>query len=114
MTDFFYFLSNFLYNFFDGIILFGKEMEAKKKGGVIGSPSTSMSPQCDNNPANRLYAGRSYGVSRRGIRGNFVPPIKSNGGNSGNLSSRIAGKCDDSLDETTKKWSVLKFVISKR
>ncbi|TKY46389.1 Fidgetin protein 1 [Spatholobus suberectus] len=79
------------------------EMEAKQKPGLGGSPSASVSRQCDNNPANRLYGGRSYGVSRRGFRGNFVPPIKSNGNNAGNMSSRTAGKCDDSLDDTTKK-----------
>ncbi|KAG4927037.1 hypothetical protein JHK82_052819 [Glycine max] len=79
------------------------EMEAKQKRGVGGSPSASVSPQCDNNSANRLYGGRSYGVSRRGVRGNFVPPIKSNGNNAGNMSARVAGKCDDSLDDSTKK-----------
>lgn len=82
-------------------------MEAKQKRGAVGSHSPSVSPQCDNNPANRSYGGRSYGVSRRGFRGNFVPPIKSNGSNTGNTSSRIAGKCDDSLDDSTKRWSVL-------
>lgn len=93
----------------DCIILFGQEMEAKQKRGVIGSPSAPVSPQCDTNPANRLYGGRSYGVSRRGVRGNFIPPIKSNGSNIGNITSRIAGnKGDDSLDESTKKWSVLR------
>ncbi|GAU27880.1 hypothetical protein TSUD_159740 [Trifolium subterraneum] len=80
------------------------EMDVKQKRGAIGSPSAPVSPQCDNSPANRLYGGRSYGVSRRGIRGNFVPPIKSNGNNTGNITSRIAGnKCGDS--ESTKKWS---------
>ncbi|XP_058778963.1 ATPase family AAA domain-containing protein FIGL1 [Vicia villosa] len=79
------------------------EMDVKQKRGAIGSPSASVSPQCDNNSANRLYGGRSYGVPRRGIRGNFVPPIKSNGNNTGNTTSRNAGKGDDSLDESTKK-----------
>ncbi|KAJ1397031.1 Vps4 oligomerization, C-terminal [Sesbania bispinosa] len=79
------------------------EMEVKQRRGAVGSPSASVSPQCDNNPSNRLYGGRSYGVSRRGFRGNFVPPIKSNGNNNGNSSSRIAGKCDDSLDDSTKR-----------
>ncbi|CAI8583552.1 unnamed protein product [Vicia faba] len=79
------------------------EMEVKQKRGAIGSPNASVSPQCDNHSANRLYGGRSYGVPRRGIRGNFVPPIKSNGNNTGNTTSRNAGKGDDSLDESTKK-----------
>ncbi|QCD93951.1 ATPase family AAA domain-containing protein FIGL1 [Vigna unguiculata] len=79
------------------------EIEEKQKRGAGGSPCTSVSPQCDNNPANRLHGGRSYGVSRRGFRGNFVPPIKSNGNNAGNMSARNAGKCDDSLDDSTRK-----------
>jgi len=84
-------------------------MEAKQRRGVTGSPSAPVSPQRDNNPDNRLYGGRSYGVSRRGVLGNFIPPIKSNGSNIGNITFRIAGnKGDDSLDESTKKWSVLR------
>ncbi|CAK8533103.1 unnamed protein product [Lathyrus sativus] len=79
------------------------EMEVKQKRGSIGSPNASVSPQYDNNSANRPYGGRSYGVPRRGIRGNFVPPIKSNGNNTGNITSRNAAKGDDSLDESTKK-----------
>ncbi|XP_019438661.1 PREDICTED: fidgetin-like protein 1 [Lupinus angustifolius] len=79
------------------------EMEARQKRGGVGSPSAAVSPQCDNNPANRLYGGRSYGVSRRGVRGNFVPPIKSNGNNVGNMTSRIGGKSDDSLEDSTKR-----------
>lgn len=111
MTFFFFFIFLSCGNFFarshvDALKLFGQEMEVKQKRGVGGSPSASVSPQCDNNPSNRLYGGRSYGVSRRGFRG-FVPPIKSNGNNSGNMSSRSAGKCDDSLDDSTKKWLVV-------
>lgn len=82
-------------------------MEARQRRGVVGSPSAPVSPQCDNNHPNRLYGGRSYGVSRRGFRGNFVPPIKSNGNNVGNTTSRIGGKCDDALDDSTKRWSVM-------
>ncbi|KAF1883702.1 hypothetical protein Lal_00012619 [Lupinus albus] len=79
------------------------EMEARQKRGGVGSPSAAVSPQCDSNPGNRLYGGRSYGVSRRGVRGNFVPPIKSNGNNVGNMTSRNGGKCDDSLEDSTKR-----------
>lgn len=110
MTNFSYFFLwiIFLCRSLDDIILFGQEMDVKQKRGAIGSPNASVSPQCDNNSANRPYGGRSYGVPRRGIRGNFVPPIKSNGNNTGNITSRNAGKGDDSLDESTKKWSVLR------
>ncbi|KAK7271116.1 hypothetical protein RJT34_26753 [Clitoria ternatea] len=79
------------------------EMEAKQRRGVGGSPNASISPQWDNNPANKMYGGRSYGISRRGLRGNFVPPIKSNGNNAANTTSHVAGKCDDSLDDSTKR-----------
>lgn len=74
----------------------------------MGSPSASLPSQIDGNPAGST---RSYGlkyntVSRRGIRGNFVPPVRSNGGNVASVSSRIAGKCDDSLEDSTKRWLV--------
>ncbi|KAG7985905.1 hypothetical protein I3843_03G051100 [Carya illinoinensis] len=79
------------------------KMDARQRQGLAGSPSASVSPQSDSNCANRGYGGKSYGFSRRGVRGSFVPPIKSSGGNVGNVASRIAGKCDDSLDDSTKR-----------
>ncbi|KAJ0111482.1 hypothetical protein Patl1_03020 [Pistacia atlantica] len=45
---------------------------------------------------------KARAVSRRGVRGNFVPPIRSNGSNVGNMTSRAAGKNDDALDDSTK------------
>lgn len=87
-------------------ILSSQEMEARQRREAVGSPSASAS-QCDNNSGTRLYGGRSYGVSRRGFRSNFVPPVKSNGTSAGNVTSRIAGKCDDTLDDSTKRWSVV-------
>ncbi|KAJ4831128.1 Fidgetin-like protein 1, partial [Turnera subulata] len=77
------------------------EMDARQKRGFAGSPSAPVSPQVDN--TNRGGGVRSYGFPRRGIRGNFIPPIKSNGGNSGNVTSRVTGKSDDALDDSTKK-----------
>lgn len=79
-------------------------MDAKHRRGFSGSPNTSVSPQSDYMAASRSYNGRSYGNSRRGVRGNFIPPIKSNGGNTGNMTSRTPGKCDDAFDDSTKKW----------
>ncbi|GMY13090.1 ATPase family AAA domain-containing protein FIGL1 [Fagus crenata] len=78
------------------------EMDARQRRGLAGSPSASVSPQSDNNCANRGYGVKSYG-SRRGVRGGFIPPIKSNGGNVGNVTSRIGGKCDDALEDSTKR-----------
>lgn len=78
-------------------------MDARQRRGLSGSPNASISPQSDSNGP-RGFGGRSYGFSRRGVRGNFIPPIRSNGGNPGNMTSRIAGKSDDTLDDTTKRW----------
>lgn len=78
-------------------------MEARQKRGLTGSPSASISPQSDAG-AHRGYGARSYGYSRRGVRGNFVPPIRSNGNNIGNMTSRIAGKGEDAIDDSTKRW----------
>lgn len=69
----------------------------------MGSPSASVSPQSDCNTSTRGYGLKSYGISRRGVRGNFVPPIKSSG-NAGNMTSRAAGKGDDAIDDSTKAW----------
>ncbi|XAR52000.1 Microtubule-severing ATPase [Bertholletia excelsa] len=79
------------------------EMDARQRRGLMGSPNTSASPQNDNNASNRVYGARSYGFSRRGIRGNFVPPIRGNGGNAGTMTTRIAGKSDDAIDDSTKR-----------
>lgn len=83
-----------------------QEMDARQRRGLAGSQSPSVSPQSDNNGTNKAYAARSYGYSRRGIRGNFVPPIRSKEGSGGNMTSRIAGKGDDTLDDSTKRWLV--------
>lgn len=77
-------------------------MDSRHRRGLAASPSASASPQSDN--SNRGYGLKSYGYSRRGVRGNFVPPIRSNGGNSGNMTTRGAGKNDDTLDDSTKRW----------
>ncbi|CAA0824634.1 P-loop containing nucleoside triphosphate hydrolases superfamily protein [Striga hermonthica] len=78
------------------------EMEARQKRGLAGSPSASVSPQSDAG-TNKGYGARSYGFSRRGVRGNFVPPIRSNGSNVGNVVSRTGGKGDDAPDDSTKR-----------
>ncbi|XP_048139302.1 ATPase family AAA domain-containing protein FIGL1 isoform X3 [Rhodamnia argentea] len=77
------------------------EMEARRRHGLAGSPSASLSPQSDS--IGRGYGGRSYGSIRRGVRGNFIPPIRSNGNSMGNMTSRVAGKSDDGIDDSTKR-----------
>ncbi|GLU02256.1 hypothetical protein SLE2022_195110 [Rubroshorea leprosula] len=79
------------------------EMEVKQRRGLAGSPSSSVSQQSDTNSSARGYGVKSYGFSRRGVRGNFVPPSRSNGGNAGNVTSRIGGAGDDALDDSTRK-----------
>ncbi|CAN6709043.1 unnamed protein product [Malus baccata var. baccata] len=81
------------------------EMDVRQRRGLApaGSPNSCVSPQSDNNAANRGYGMRSYGYLRRGARGNFVPPIKSNEGNVGNVTSRVVGKSDDALGDSTKR-----------
>ncbi|GFP98973.1 fidgetin-like protein 1 [Phtheirospermum japonicum] len=78
------------------------EMEARQKRGLTGSPSASVSPQSDAG-TNRGYGARSYGISRRGVRGNFIPPIRSNGNNSGSVTSRAGGKGEDAMEDSTKR-----------
>ena len=86
-----------------------QEIDSRQKHGFMGSPSASIPSQVDGNSTGnaRSYAFKHNTASRRGVRGNFVPPVKSNGGNMASINSRIAGKSDDSLEESTKRWSVL-------
>lgn len=83
-----------------------QEMDVRQRRGLTGSPSDSVSPQSDMGN-NKGYGVRSYGFSRRGIRGNFIPPIRSNGNNMGNITKSIAGKGEDALDDSTKRWYLL-------
>jgi hypothetical protein len=76
-------------------------MDVRQKRGSTESPSSCLSPQSDKNALGRGYGSRSGGL-RRGYRSNFVPPVKTNGNNVGNLTSRIGGKTDDALDDSTR------------
>lgn len=90
-------------------------MDTRQKHASTVSPSASISPQSEYNSIGntRNYGVRSSGISRRGVRGNFVPPIRSNGTHVGNTtSSRTAGKCDDALEESTKRWLVSVNVLN--
>lgn len=82
-------------------------MDSRQRKGLVGSPNASVSPQSDHNGGTRSYSGKSYGFSRRGIRGNFIPPIKFNAGSSGNVTSRASGKGDDAMDDSTKRWYMI-------
>ncbi|TVU50426.1 hypothetical protein EJB05_01797 [Eragrostis curvula] len=73
-----------------------------QKHGQNGPQGASVSPHCDNNYSTRNYGVRPSWNSRRGPRGSFVPPIRNNGG-SGTTASRVPGKSDDSMEDTTRK-----------
>lgn len=80
------------------------EMDARQRRGLGGTQSPTVSPpHSDNNGNNRGFGNKSYGYTRRGIRGNFVPPIRSKEGAVGNMTSRTVGKGDDALDDSTKR-----------
>uniref|UniRef100_A0A453K3M7 FIGL1 N-terminal domain-containing protein n=1 Tax=Aegilops tauschii subsp. strangulata TaxID=200361 RepID=A0A453K3M7_AEGTS len=80
-------------------------MDTVQKHGHNGHQGASVSPQCDNNLSTRNYGVRPSWNSRRGPRGNFVPPIRNNGGSACNaINSRgVAGKNDDSMEDSIKK-----------
>lgn len=80
-------------------------MDAVQKHGHNGHQGASVSPQCDNNLSTRNYGVRPSWNSRRGPRGNFIPPIRNNGGSACNaINSRgVAGKNDDSMEDSIKK-----------
>ncbi|XP_051196937.1 ATPase family AAA domain-containing protein FIGL1 isoform X1 [Lolium perenne] len=77
-------------------------MDAVQKHGHNGHQGASVSPQCDNNLSTRNYGARPSWNSRRGPRGNFVPPIRNNGGST-TINSRVTGKNDDPMEDSTKK-----------
>ncbi|WVZ89748.1 hypothetical protein U9M48_036113 [Paspalum notatum var. saurae] len=81
-------------------------MDLVQKPGRNGPQGASVSPQCDNNHITRNYGVRPSWNSRRGPRGSFVPPIRSNGG-SGTTISRVTGKSDYSMEDSTRKWFAL-------
>ncbi|KZV20253.1 fidgetin-like protein 1 [Dorcoceras hygrometricum] len=78
------------------------EMDAKQKRGLNDSPGVPVSPQLDAG-SYKSNGTRCYGISRRGIRSNFVPPVKSNGNSMGNVTSRISGRGEDAIDDSTKR-----------
>ncbi|VVB14216.1 unnamed protein product [Arabis nemorensis] len=78
------------------------EMDVRQRRGSAGSPNSSLSPQGEKNALGRGYGSKPGGYLRRGYRGNFVPPVKSNGNSVGNTTSRIGGKTDDALEDSTR------------
>ncbi|KAL6623163.1 hypothetical protein ACP70R_033042 [Stipagrostis hirtigluma subsp. patula] len=73
-----------------------------QKNSHNGRQVASVSPQCDNSHSTKNYGVRPSWNSRRGPRGSFVPPIRNNGG-SNTTTSRVTGKNDDSMEDSTRK-----------
>lgn len=88
-------------------------METRQRPCFPGSPSATNQQTDKSSFGNTKNYGMRYGnVTRRGVRGNFVPPIRSGGGNTGGMiSSRISGNCDDAVEDSTRKWFVLPMTI---
>ncbi|XP_020405060.1 ATPase family AAA domain-containing protein FIGL1 isoform X6 [Zea mays] len=77
-------------------------LDVVQKPAQNGPQGASVSPQCDNNYSTRNYGVRPSWNSRRGPRGSFIPPIRNNGG-SGTTISRVTGKNDESMEDSTRK-----------
>lgn len=90
-------------------------MDSKQKGSLTCSPGGSSSSPSNFANENhymtkndvRPYGGRSVMIPRRGVRGNFIPPVRSNGTTAGAVSgSRVPCKNDDTLEDSTRRWFV--------
>jgi hypothetical protein len=90
-------------------------MDTMQKRGASYSPS--VSPSSAVNPAYssggngggnlRTTVPKSLGMSRRGVRNNFIPPVRSNvAGGGAATTSRLPGNVDNGLEESTKRWLV--------
>ncbi|CAH9112343.1 unnamed protein product [Cuscuta epithymum] len=80
------------------------EMDVRQTRGLNGSPSVSECPQNISTVANKSYGVKPYGNTRRGIRGNFVSPIRGSGNNGGgNITSCNARKGEDALEDSTRR-----------
>ncbi|KAL6851866.1 hypothetical protein ACP4OV_020051 [Aristida adscensionis] len=77
-------------------------IDVVQKQGHNDRQGVSVSPQCDSSHSTRNYGVRPSWNSRRGPRGGFVPPIRNNGG-PGTTTSRVTGKIDDSMEDSTRK-----------
>ncbi|CAN6464807.1 unnamed protein product [Victoria cruziana] len=87
-------------------------MDSRQKGSLTCSPGASSSSpsalahESRNMMKNdvRPHSGRSIMIPRRGVRGNFIPPVRSNGTTAGGVSgSRAPCKNDDTLEDSTRR-----------
>lgn len=87
-------------------------MDTMQKRGASYSPNVSPSAAVNpayssggNNGGNlRTTVPKSLGMSRRGVRNNFIPPVRSNvAGGGAATASRLPGNVDNGLEESTKR-----------
>ncbi|KAH9329616.1 hypothetical protein KI387_001724 [Taxus chinensis] len=87
-------------------------MDTMQKRAASYSPTASLSATA--NPAYlngssgggslRANVPKTLGISRRGVRNNFIPPVRSNAtGGGASAASRAPGTGDNGLEELTKK-----------
>lgn len=80
-------------------------MDAVHKRSILGSTNASGSPQIKDSSTGNMksyYGTRAGGFARRGVRGNFIPPIRSHGNNTNG--SQISTRREDTVEESTRKW----------
>ena len=69
---------------------------------AYGGPTASSYHSSSN--GNRNVVPKSLGMNRRGVRGNFIPPVRSgNGGGGGGATSYNAGS-EAGLEDSTRRW----------
>lgn len=81
----------------------------QKRGGGSAQAQTSSSGFAGHSPASyslnntgqRSNAPKTLGMSRRGVRGNFIPPVRSNGGGGGYATAPRGSA--DGLEESTRR-----------
>lgn len=87
-------------------------MDTMQKRGASYSPNVSPSAAVNpvyssggNSGGNlRTTVPKSLGMSRRGVRNNFIPPVRSNvAGGGAATASRLPGNVDNGLEESTKR-----------
>lgn len=95
-------------------------MDSRQKGSLTCSPgASSSSPSAFAHESRNMmkndvrpHGGRSIMIPRRGVRGNFIPPVRSNGTTAGGVSgSRAPCKNDDTLEDSTRRWFVPCYMV---
>eukprot|EP00250_Pteridium_aquilinum_P012536 c20786_g1_i1 orf=371-2488(-) len=80
----------------------GASVHAQPSSSGFAGPSSSSFNS--NNNVQRSIAPKTLGMSRRGVRGNFIPPVRSNGGGTGYATTpRSSAGQENGLEESTRR-----------